>query len=64
MLNINYNKNMKFIIDRLKEPSTFRGLAVVLGLIGVNLSPEQTNTVAAAVAGIIATIEIFRVEKQ
>jgi len=55
---------MKFVIDRLKEPSTYRGLAVVLGLIGVNLSPEQTNAISVAVAGIIAAIEIFRVEKQ
>jgi hypothetical protein len=55
---------MKFVIDRLKEPSTFRGLAVILGLVGVNLTPDQSNTIAAAVAGVIAAIEIFRVEKK
>lgn len=55
---------MKFIIERLKEPSTYRGLAVVLGLIGVNLSPEQTSAITTVVGSIVAAIEIFRVEKQ
>ena len=55
---------MKFLIDRLKEPSTFRGLAVVLGIVGVQLSPEQTNAITGAVAALIGLIEIFRVEKK
>lgn len=53
---------MKFLLERLKEPSTYRGLTVMLGLAGYQLSPEQSNAIMAAVIGIIALIEVFRVE--
>ena len=64
VLSLNKINIMKFLIDRLKEPSTFRGLAVVLGIVGVQLSPEQTNAITGAVAALIGLIEIFRVEKK
>jgi len=54
---------MKYIIERLKEPSTYRGLAVMLAVAGVKISPEQTDAITAAVVAILAAIEVFRTEK-
>lgn len=54
---------MKYIIERLKEPSTYRGLALMLAVAGVKVSPEQTDAIATAVVSILAAIEIFRIEK-
>jgi len=54
---------MKALFARLKEPSTFRGLAVLGGLVGLGLSPEHWESIGAAVAAIIGAIEIFRKEK-
>lgn len=54
---------MKYIIDRLKEPSTIRGIILLLGLLGIKLSPEQTETITSAGLGLIAAVEVFRKEK-
>jgi len=53
---------MNNILSRLKEPSTFRGLAILAGLGGIAVDPAQVNAIAAAVAAIIALIEVFRKE--
>lgn len=54
---------MKTILDRLKEPSTYRGLSLLLGLIGVSVSPEQATSIGTGVAAILSIIEIVRKEK-
>jgi hypothetical protein len=53
---------MKYILDRLKEQSTIRGLVVMLGLVGVKLTPSQNEAIISAVVAILAAIEIFRKE--
>lgn len=54
---------MKALFSKLKEPSTLRGLAIILGLVGINLDPEQVNAITASVAAVIGLIEVFRKEK-
>ena len=54
---------MKALFSKLKEPSTLRGLAIILGLVGINLDPEQVNAITAGVAAIIGLVEVFRKEK-
>ena len=54
---------MNNILSRLKEPSTFRGLAILAGLGGIALDPAQFNAIAAAVAAVFGLIEVFRKEK-
>lgn len=54
---------LNYILDRLKEPSTYRGLAILGGIVGISLDPEQWTAIAAAVASIIALVEVFRREK-
>jgi len=54
---------MNTIITRLKEPSTYRGLALLAAVAGINLSPEFAGAIASAAAGLIGLIEVFRKEK-
>lgn len=48
------------VVDRLKEPSTYAGVAVVLGLLGVHVTPEAWQGVVSlmGVVGAIAAIVI------
>ncbi|MFZ9960267.1 MAG: hypothetical protein ACO3GP_07735 [Candidatus Limnocylindrus sp.] len=55
---------MNKFISHLKQPSTFRGLAVLGGLAGLSLSPAHWEAIGSAVAAIIAAIEIFRDERK
>jgi hypothetical protein len=54
---------MKTILSKLKEPSTIRGVAILLGLAGINLDPEAVNAITAGVIAVIGLIEVFRKEK-
>lgn len=55
---------MKLLLARLKEPSTIRGLAILLGLAGINLEPSQVNAISAATVAVIGLVEVFRKEKK
>lgn len=55
---------MNNLLDRLKQPSTFRGLAVLGGLAGLSLSPQHWEAIGSAVAALIGLIEIFRDERK
>lgn len=49
--------NTDYILDRLNEPSTWRGLVNILIGLGVALKPEQVEAILAAglfINGIIA----------
>lgn len=54
---------MKYFLDRAREPSSWRGLALMLGAFGVQLHPDAVPAIGAAVAATIAAVEIFRREK-
>jgi hypothetical protein len=54
---------MSAIFSHLKQPSTIRGLAILLGLVGVNLDPDQVNAITAGVVAALGLIEVFRKEK-
>lgn len=54
---------MNTILAQLKQPSTYRGLAILAGLIGWKLNPSQADAIGAAVIGILGAIEVFRNEK-
>jgi hypothetical protein len=53
-----------YILARLKEPSTYAGLATVLALVGWKLSPELMGAIASAGIAVIALVEIVRREKK
>lgn len=50
---------LAYLVARLKEPSTYAGLAVLLGMFGVKLAPEALTsiiTVVSAIAGALAVL--------
>jgi len=53
---------MNTLLQRLKEPSTFRGLAILAGLCGYAIDPAQINAISSAVVAVIGLIEVFRRE--
>lgn len=44
------------------QPSTWKGLTLVLGAAGVAVSPEFMDAIGAAVMGLIGAIEVYRDE--
>ena len=55
---------MNPILAQLKQPSTYRGLTILAGLIGWKLDPSQADAIGAAVVGILGLIEVFRNERK
>ena len=53
---------MNTLLQRLKEPSTFRGLAILAGLCGYAIDPAQLQAISSAVVAAIGLIEVFRNE--
>jgi hypothetical protein len=49
---------MKYLIDRLKEPSTWAGLSVLTALLGVPM--EHVNAVHGVVAAALGAVAIFK----
>ena len=67
--NPNYTKTnnmiaLNYILDRLAEASTWRGLAFVLSAAGIALVPDQANAIAAAGMAVVGAINVFRKEKK
>ncbi len=56
-------KILDYILDRLDESSTWRGIIMLATAIGVKLDGEQTNTIIAAGLSLVALINIFRKQK-
>jgi hypothetical protein len=54
---------MEWLKERIAEPSTWRGLSLLLGLAGVNVAPELVWQIGQLVAAIWAGIEVARKEK-
>jgi hypothetical protein len=54
---------MDYIIERAKEPSTWRGLALFAGAVGLHIAPDAMPAIGTAVSALISVIEIFRKEK-
>ena len=59
---------MNWIIDRLKEPSTYKGLATLLALAGVVVSPELQAAIALAgpaiAAAVLGCVGVYNVIKK
>ena len=53
---------MNYLLDRAKEPSTWRGLTMLLGAFGVYAHPDAIQQIGVAVGAVISAVEIFRKE--
>lgn len=54
---------MDYVIDRLAENSTWRGLILVATATGVHLSPELSNAIVTAGLGLVGLINVLRKER-
>lgn len=54
---------MSYIIARLLEPSTWRGLVSLATLFGLKVAPEQADAIMTAGVSVYSAINIFRKEK-
>jgi len=58
------HNNMSYLISRLLEPSTWRGLISLATLFGLKLAPEQSDAVLTAGVSLYSAINIFRKEQK
>lgn len=47
---------MKYILDRLKEPSSWRGLVMLASAFGITFNPELLPSIIAAGTGLAGVI--------
>ena len=53
---------MKYLLERLKEPSTGRGLFALLTAVGLKLHPEMQEAILTTGLALIGAINVFRKE--
>jgi hypothetical protein len=53
-------KALFYILDRLSENSTWRGILLVATALGVSLSPQHQEAIVGAGLGLVGAINIFR----
>jgi len=51
---------MGYALARLKEASTWRGIALIVGGFGVQVAPDLIPAIGAAVTAAIGLIEVIR----
>ena len=55
---------MDMIIARFREPSTWRGLTVLLALAGVQIAPEHLEAVGNGFIGLMAILAVLMPDKK
>ena len=53
-------KAILYILDRLAENSTWRGIILVGTAVGLRLEPEHQEAIVAAGLGLVGAINVFR----
>lgn len=53
----------KYVIERLAEPSTWRGIVALITAAGISLSPEQATAITAAGLALIGVVGAFFSDK-
>jgi hypothetical protein len=54
------NKVIEYLLNRLGESSTWRGIVLLLTALGVTLNPEQVASITGVGLGIVGLINVFR----
>lgn len=50
---------LSYIVNRLKEPSTYAGLAALLGVVGLKIAPDQLSAIITVLTGLAGAIAVF-----
>ena len=53
-------RSMDKIIEQLGQNSTWRGLILIVGALGWQLSPEHNEAIVAAALALVGLINVFR----
>ena len=53
----------QYLLERLSEASTWRGLVALATAVGVTLSPEQMNAIVGAGLALIGLLGVFTKDK-
>lgn len=51
---------LNYLLDRLGENSTWRGITLFLTAAGIAITPEHANAITALGLGVVGVINIFR----
>lgn len=54
---------LRYVVNRLKEGSTWRGLAMVLTAVGVTLQPDQLAAIISVGTAVAGAIGVFWPDK-
>jgi hypothetical protein len=54
----------QYIIDRLKEQSTWRGLVLLATAAGIPVAPAQAEAIIAVGMAIVGAINVFTADKK
>lgn len=55
---------IQYMLERLKEPSTWRGFFVLLTALGVQIAPEKIDAIVTVGLGVAGIIGVFVPDKQ
>lgn len=55
---------MDYILSRIKEPSTYKGVLALLAAFGLHVDPSESAAVVSAILALIGVWEVFRREKK
>lgn len=50
---------MNYLLERLREDSTWRGILMLLTSVGVSLDPSQANAIIAVGLSLVGLINVF-----
>lgn len=53
----------EYILNRLKEPSSWRGIIALITAMGVQLAPDQVDAIVSLGLAVIGVINVFVKEK-
>ena len=53
----------KYILNRLKEPSSMRAIVIIITLFGVSMSPEQQEAIVGVGVSVVAALGLFLPDK-
>jgi hypothetical protein len=57
---MNWKTALNWLLDRLSETSTWRGIVLTLTGVGIYIDPQRAATITAAGLAIVGVINIFR----